>query len=77
MSAFYPEPLDVAQLVEDYVSGELAQAEQYTNRHPLDDSGIYALHRLAADVYARGWKAGHIAGTQEQHQARRREKDRA
>lgn len=67
------ETQDVAQRVEWYVDGELRDAEKYTNRTPLDDSGVYSLHRLAAEVYALGWREGfraadeHARGRRQRH----------
>lgn len=52
------EPLRVVQMVEDYVRGQLDSAEQHTNRSPLDESGIWSLHDLAALVYAEGFESG-------------------
>lgn len=52
------EPTEVIQLVEHYVDRELRDAEQYTNRTPLDESGVWSLHQLARDVYARGVQDG-------------------
>lgn len=60
------EPSDVVAAVEGYVARELSDAVQYENRAPLDESGIYSLHSLAADVYARGFADGaHAAHTRE------------
>lgn len=49
------EPFAVAQMVETYVDSELRDAAKYTNREPLDDSGVYGLHDLAARIYALGF----------------------
>lgn len=49
------EPEPVAQLVETYVEDELRDAEKFTNRTPLDDSGVWSLHQLAAVIYAAAW----------------------
>lgn len=52
----YPiEPAEIVQLVERYVGKELRDAEQYDNRTPLDSSGVYSLHLLAAEIYAVAW----------------------
>ena len=52
----YPiEPAEIVQLVEGYVGKELRDAEQYDNRTPLDSSGVYSLHLLAAEIYAVAW----------------------
>lgn len=55
------EPEPVVQAVEQYVSGEHRAADQYDNKTPLDESGIYDLHTLAAQVYAMGWDDGERA----------------
>ncbi|MEV0031405.1 hypothetical protein [Nocardia sp. NPDC050793] len=52
------EPREVIELVERYVSEELADAERYDNRTPLDRSGVWSLHQLARDIYAHGVKDG-------------------
>jgi hypothetical protein len=52
------EPREVAEAVERYVAAELADARKYENRTPLDDSGAWSLHRLAANVFALGFEAG-------------------
>jgi hypothetical protein len=38
----------------------LADARNYENRSPLDDSGVWDLHRLAAQIYALGFDDGEI-----------------
>lgn len=55
------EPLPVVELVEAYVYSELQDAKRYDNRTPLDDSGIFSLHRLAAEIYAAGYADGERA----------------
>jgi hypothetical protein len=72
----HPEPFDVAQMVEEYVSKAHHDAEQYTNSELLDASGVYSLHRLAAAIYAKGWQDGHVTGSDAQRRERQREKDR-
>jgi hypothetical protein len=52
------EPPEVVQLVESYAEKELADARKYENSTPLDESGIWSLHRLAAAIYALGYEAG-------------------
>lgn len=63
------EPFAVAQMVETYVDSELRDAAKYTNREPLDDSGVYGLHDLAARIYALGFNEGEVV---EGHRARER-----
>jgi len=62
-------------MVEDYVEKALHDARQYTNSAPLDESGVYSLHRLAAAIYAEGWRDGHIVGSDTQRAARNRAKE--
>lgn len=56
------EPRLVVSRVEEYVDAELAQVEKYDHRRPLDESGIYGLHQLAAEIYALGYAEGAGAG---------------
>lgn len=55
------EPPQVVQAVESYVSKALHDAENYSNSTPLDESGVWSLHTLAAEIYALGWKDGEAA----------------
>ena len=58
MSDAIPVPDRVVQAVETYIYDELASATAYENRTPLDESGIWSLHRLAASIYGMGFDAG-------------------
>ena len=49
---------EVVRLVDEYVSAELADAKKYSNSTPLDESGVFSLHRLAAEIYAHGYSDG-------------------
>lgn len=71
------EPFEVMLAVENWVEGELMDSRKYTNREPLDGSGVYSLHDLAATIYAMGWKQGHLAGSDAQHRQARREREAA
>lgn len=62
MSTVHPEPRPVADKVDAFIRHERATAQTATNRTPLDASGAYDLHRLAADVHAMGWTDGHVTG---------------
>lgn len=53
-----PVPQTVVHAVEEYVYKELSDKQKYENREPLDESGIWSLHRLAARIYAMGFDAG-------------------
>jgi hypothetical protein len=55
------EPLTVAEAVENYVESELRDEAKYENRKPLDESGVWSLHALAARIYAQGWADGRRA----------------
>lgn len=63
------EPYEVVNLVERYVDQELGNAAKFDNCTPLDESGVWSLHRLAAKVYALGYEAGGVA-TEMRHRAR-------
>ena len=57
------QPMPRAQVdeVEQYIDKELDDAARYDNREPLDESGIYSLHRLAERLYAAGFTDGATA----------------
>ncbi|WP_255139144.1 hypothetical protein [Rhodococcus sp. 15-2388-1-1a] len=69
------EPQDVIQMVESYVSKQLHDAEKYTNSEPLDQSGVWSLHALAATIYARGFEDGERAESERNNGQRRRERE--
>lgn len=58
MSIDNPIPMDVAQIVNMYVESELRDTRRFTNRQPLDESGIAALHEAASRLYGLGYAAG-------------------
>jgi hypothetical protein len=66
------EPLPVVHLIEEYLSHELAQCQQFENRTPLDDSGIWSLHRLAAEIYGLGFNDGEWVEAERSRQRARR-----
>jgi hypothetical protein len=68
-------PIALVQAVDTYAERELADAAKYDNRHPLDESGIWSLHALAAKCYAAGWADGEAAEGQRTSAARRRQRD--
>jgi hypothetical protein len=49
---------DIVFQIDNWVSKQLDDAKQYENSEPLDESGIYSLHLLAAQIYAAGFQAG-------------------
>ena len=61
------EPDSVVSAVEQYVRAELRDADRFSNRTPLDESGIYSLHALAARIYALGWEDGERATDRRSH----------
>lgn len=67
----------VVQLIEEYIRCELRDATQFTNRTPLDESGIYDLHRVAARVYAAGWRDGERAAMERAHAQAQRDRERS
>lgn len=67
-------PLRLVGDVERYIESQLADAEKYDNRHPLDESGIWSLHALAAEIYSAGWADGEATEAERQRSQRNREK---
>jgi hypothetical protein len=74
---FYPEPQPVAQEVDHYLYGEFSDAEKHSNRDLLDESGIWSLHRLAAHIYAMGFRDGHMVGGDNERKARQHQSSRS
>ena len=70
-----PIPADVVQAVEDYIHKELSDAQKYDNSSPLDESGIWSLHRLAANIYAKGFDAGCRIELERQRQSHIRQRE--
>lgn len=56
--AHHIEPVAVAERVDRYVGRALHDAARVDNSTPLDESGVWELHRLAAEIYALGHEAG-------------------
>ena len=52
------EPKAIVDLVEGFVNDEHDDDRKYTNRTPLDSSGVWSLHQLAAEIYAKGFEEG-------------------
>jgi len=52
------EPEEIVNLVETFVNDEHEDDLKYENRTPLDESGVWSLHQLAAEIYAAGFHAG-------------------
>lgn len=70
-------PTAVIDVVESYVHSELDDAQRYENRQPLDESGVWSLHRLAAEIYELGWGDGERAESRRNDGARQRERQLA
>ena len=66
------EPRAIVDLVEGFVNDEHNDDRKYTNRTPLDESGVWSLHQLAAEIYADGFAEG--VRTEEGRQRGKRER---
>lgn len=71
-----PVPSEVIFAVDHYADNELSDSRKYSNSSPLDESGIFSLHRLAADIYAIGFDAGARAEVERARAAAYRERAR-
>jgi hypothetical protein len=52
------EPKEIVDLVEGFVSDAYSDASKFENSSLLDESGVWTLHQLAADIYAAGFEEG-------------------
>lgn len=68
-------PSSLVVAVDGYVERELRDAAQYDNRQPLDESGVWSLHTLAAKCYAAGWADGEAAEGERARAARLRQRE--
>ena len=66
------EPQAIVALIEGFVNDEHNDDRKYTNRTPLDESGVWSLHQLAAEIYAAGFEEG--VRTEEARQRGKRER---
>jgi len=71
------EPKAVVDLVEEFVDDEHRDAGKWANRTPLDESGVFALHRMAADIYAAGFEEGERTEEARGRGRRQRKSDKA
>ena len=55
------EPQSVIQLIESFVDRTLNDAAKYESSKPLDESNVYSLHDVAAEIYALGYHDGCMA----------------
>lgn len=76
MTDNYPEPANVAQQVDSWVSDQFRNARKWENSELLDDNGTFTLHRLAASIYAQGHAAGEQVERNRANEQLRRELDR-
>lgn len=60
-----PVPQGIVDAVDAYVRRELSHCARYSNRAPLDESGVWSLRRLVEQAYAMGYDAGHSVGARE------------
>lgn len=70
-------PLQLVQSIELWIDKEFADAEKWDNRDLLDDSGVFTLYRLAAEIYAAGFAAGECAADERLRGVARRARKRA
>jgi len=69
------EPNAIVALVEGFVNDEYSDDSKFENRTPLDESGIWSLHQLAAEIYANGFAEGVRAEEARQRGKRERKFD--
>jgi|GEM_PF-7098063 len=53
-----PVPAEISNLIDQFADTEHRNARKYSNSEPLDESGIYDLHQVAARIYATGFDDG-------------------
>ena len=70
------EPKAVADIIEEFVDDEHRGAGKWANRSPLDESGVFTLHRLAADIYTAGFKEGERTEAVRERGRRQRKSER-
>jgi hypothetical protein len=67
-------PAELVHEVERFISSEHEAATKFSNREPLDESGAFTLHRLAARIFAAGVEAGEFAEAARDRGRRERER---
>lgn len=60
--------------VDSFVRRQLSDAAKFDNSDVLDESGVWSLHKLAAEIYAAGWADGEQAERRRQDGQRARER---
>ena len=71
-----PAPLEVPRMVDRQIAALTSDHAKYDNRAPYDESDMWALHDLARDLYALGWRAGRDYEIARQQGERDRYRDR-
>lgn len=70
-------PRDLIEDVDRWVVKRLSDAAKYDNTEPLDENGVFTLHRLAASIYASAYAEGVAHEAARQWNRRSRERDAA
>lgn len=70
-------PQAVAQEVDLWIDKQIEDAINFVNSEPLDESGAWSLHALAARIYAAGFSDGERVTDQRLSAEHRRAKARA
>lgn len=68
-------PAGLVDAVDQWVRDRLEHAAKYDNAEPLDKDGAFTLHRLAARIYAEGWRDGEQAAARREWNRRSRERE--
>ena len=76
MSDWTPVPIEVVETVDRFIEAEHRDADRFSNREVLDESGAYSLHIAASKVYARGYQDGRMAERARANAERQRERAR-
>ena len=66
---------DVVNQVDEYIRTETDQVQKYDNRAPFDESGIFSLHLLAAQIFAKGYELGQLSAEARHHGQYQRRRD--
>jgi hypothetical protein len=77
MSDRTPEPYPVVQKVEQHIDSQIRDIIKYENREAYDDSGCFALHTMAAQIYAMGFDDGESAQAERERRQRYRDRSEA
>lgn len=69
-------PYEVVSAVDRYVDKAIKDAVKYENSALLDESGVYSLHLLAAEIFAMGYDQGYRTASAQQRGEVQRRRDR-